>query len=287
MAKTVADLALLVFVVGCMLGAGLCLTTGEILQPLRNARLMALALVANFILVPLLAYLILLVILLNEPLRVGLILLAAAAGAPFLPMLARVAKGNVAFSVGLMIVLMVATVVYMPIVLPILLPGVQVSPLAIGTNLIVSMILPLGIGLFFRARFESAARSLLWIVDQATRYSMILAFGLILVLNFKGIGSVIGTGGILVGAVFVAGALLLGYILGGPGSDTKRVLGLGTGQRNIAAAMLVASRNFGDPMVIVMLVVVTLVGLFILMPVAMRLGKGRQDGECVPGIQGA
>jgi bile acid:Na+ symporter, BASS family len=118
-------------------------------------------------------------------------------------------------------------------------------------------------------------------MDQATTYSMIMVLVLILVLNSKGLISMIGTGGILAGVVFVVGALLLGYLLGGPGSDTKRVLGLATGQRNIAAATLVASRNLGNPMVIVMLLVVTLLGLFIHMPVAIALGKRSQANKNV------
>jgi BASS family bile acid:Na+ symporter len=57
-----------------------------------------------------------------------LILLVTAAGAPFLPKLTEVAKGNVAFSVGLMVLLMVVTIIYLPIMLPLLLDEVEVSP---------------------------------------------------------------------------------------------------------------------------------------------------------------
>jgi BASS family bile acid:Na+ symporter len=42
---------------------------------------------------------------LDEPLRVGLLLLAAAAGASFLPKLVQIAKGNLAFSVALLVLL--------------------------------------------------------------------------------------------------------------------------------------------------------------------------------------
>jgi bile acid:Na+ symporter, BASS family len=55
-------------------------------------------------------------------------------------------------------------------------------------------------------------------------------------------------------------------MLGGPGLDTRRVLALGTGQRNIAAALVVASESFGDPSVVIMVIVVTIVGLLTLMP---------------------
>ena len=53
-----------------------------------------------------------------------------AGGAPFLLKLADLAKANMAFAVGLMVVLMVITVGYMPIVLPLLLAGVSVGYVA-------------------------------------------------------------------------------------------------------------------------------------------------------------
>ena len=51
-----ADGAVLFFVVTTMLAMGLSLTVSQILAPLRQARLVVLALVANFVLVPLLAF---------------------------------------------------------------------------------------------------------------------------------------------------------------------------------------------------------------------------------------
>jgi predicted Na+-dependent transporter len=73
--------------------------------------------VANFLLIPALAYLILFIVPVDEGFRIGLILLATSAGAPFLPKLVQVAKGKVAMSVGVMVLLMVVTVIYVPLVL--------------------------------------------------------------------------------------------------------------------------------------------------------------------------
>ena len=50
-------------------------------------------------------------------------LLSTAAGAPFLPKLTELAKGNLPFAVGIMVLLAVGTVGYLPLVLPLLLPG--------------------------------------------------------------------------------------------------------------------------------------------------------------------
>ena len=59
----------------------------------------------------------------------------------------------------------------------------------------------------------------------------------------------------------------------GPAADTRRVLGLGTSQRNIAAALVVSRQSFDDPNVVVMVVVVAIVGLLILMPLSRWLAK--------------
>ena len=79
--EAIAQLSGLLFVVTSMLAMGLSLTMTQILQPLKNARLVILALLANFVLVPLLAYGILRVIPLEQTLQIGLIVLACAAGA--------------------------------------------------------------------------------------------------------------------------------------------------------------------------------------------------------------
>ena len=58
-----------------------------------------------------------------------------------LPKLAELAKGNLAFAVGVMVLLMVMTVGYLPIVLPLLLPGVTVDPWQIARSLVLLMLL--------------------------------------------------------------------------------------------------------------------------------------------------
>ena len=87
-------IAMLVFVLSSMLAMGLGLSVGEILSPLRNARLVLLSLLVNFVLMPLGALAIAALLRLDQPLSVGLLLLGAAAGAPFLPKLAQIAKGT-------------------------------------------------------------------------------------------------------------------------------------------------------------------------------------------------
>jgi predicted Na+-dependent transporter len=113
--QVLANLATLIFVISSMLALGLSLTIQQILNPLKDINLVVRALVVNFVLVPAVALLLKMVIPLDPSLGIGLILLATAAGAPFLPKLAQAAKADVAFSVGLMVLLMVVTVIYVPL----------------------------------------------------------------------------------------------------------------------------------------------------------------------------
>ncbi|MCO8267146.1 hypothetical protein NKF06_11225 [Haloferax sp. AB510] len=55
--------------------------------------------------------------------------------------------------------------------------------------------------------------------------------------------------------MFVAGAFAIGYLLGGAETGRKSVLGLGTAQRNISAALVVGAQNFQDPDVLTILLV--------------------------------
>ena len=148
----VVPLAMLAFVVSSMLAVGVSLTVRQIMAPLRNGKLVSLALLANFVLMPLGALLIARLLRLDEPLGIALLLLGTAAGAPFLPKLAGLAKSDLAFAVGLMVLLMVLTVGYMPVVLPLLLEGVSVDPAKIARSLVLLMLLPLGAGLLPKRR---------------------------------------------------------------------------------------------------------------------------------------
>lgn len=265
-------ISMLAFVVSSMLAVGLSLTVRQILAPLRNGKLVFFALFANFVLMPVGALAIARLLRLDQPLGIALLLLGAAAGAPFLPKLAGIAKGNLAFAVGLMVLLMVLTVAYMPLVLPLLLEGVSVDPMKIARSLLLLMLLPLGAGLALRARFCHIADRMRTPLNRVSSLSLALLIVLLLVTNIKNVFALFGTRGILASILFLLGGAGIGWLLGGPGLGTKGVLALGTAQRNIAAALVVGGKNFDDPKVLVMVVVVAVVGLLILMPLARVLG---------------
>jgi BASS family bile acid:Na+ symporter len=276
----IVQLSALVFVVSSMLAMGLSLTVPEIIAPLKNVRLVILALVINFIAVPFVAWAIQAVMDLDQDIYTGLLLLATAAGAPFLPKLAQVAKGNAAFSVGLMVLLMVVTIIYMPIVLPLFLSGVEINPWDIAKSLIVLMLLPLGIGLFMKSRWPATAKELQGLMSSASSFAILLLLVGAIILQWSAIVSLIGTGGLVAILIFLLVSLALGYFAGGSDPATRSVMGLGTAQRNVSAALVVGAQNFSDsPNVLVTVIVGALIGLVLLMPIGAELGKRMSGGE--------
>lgn len=271
--QIIANIGIIAFVVAGMAALGLELTLKKVIEPLSDLFLLSKVIVANFLLVPALVYLILFIVPVNEGFRIGLILLATSAGAPFLPKLVQVAKANVATSVGVMVLLMVLTVFYVPLVLPLLLPGVAVNPFEIASSLVVLMLLPMTLGLLINYRYKELAALLQNIMSRISNYGLMLGFVALIALNWRYLMATIGSGAIISALLLTMGAFMIGWLSAGKDASTKPVLALGTAQRNIAAALVVAGSNFSDPDVLLMCMVGALLMLVVLMITAGLLGK--------------
>lgn len=268
-----AKVAVLVFVVASMAGAGLGLTAAAVAAPLRRGRLVAGALLANFVVAPAVAYGLTRVVPLAEAHAAGLILLGGAAGAPFLPRLAAAARGDVAFAVGLMLLLTVGSVAFLPVALPRMIPGVEADPWPLLRPLLLTMLLPIAAGMAARRWAPLKAALVRPVVERVATVSMVVVVLLLAGLNAGAMLGTFGSGAALTAVAFVTVAALAGYALGGPARETRAVLGVGTGQRNVAAALVIATQNFTDPGVVVMLLVATFAGLAVLLAAA-RLWAG-------------
>ncbi len=268
----IAQISGLLFVVSSMLAMGLSLTVPMIIEPLRNVRLVLFALLANFVLVPLLAYAITLVLPLQQSLQIGLVVLATAAGAPFLPKLVQGANGNVALGVGLMVLLMVTTIIYVPLVLPLLLPGVSVNAWDIAKSLIVLMLIPLAIGLLVKSHSSETADHWHPFFAKVSSVALLVLLVVAVGLNLSSIISLIGSLGLLALLLFIFGSFIIGYLLGGGDPATRTVLGLGTAQRNVSAAIVVTAQNFAGTDTLSFVLVGAILLLLVLLPTAKRLG---------------
>ena len=275
--SSLLDLAVPFFAMTSMASVGLAYGLRQILAPLRDLRLVALTLVASFVVVPLIAYALARAIALDEPYEVGLILVASSAGAPFLVKLVQVADADLAMASGVLVLLLVATVAYLPLALPSALPGVEVDVGAIAVTLAWTMLVPLALALLVAWGWPSLGARVRRPAGRAATASLVVVVTLTFVLNLRDIVQIAGEGAIAASFLLVGGALLAGYAAGllvqRSGRRTARVLGLATAQRNIAAATVLAVQNFDDRDVLVMVVVTSLVSMAVLFPAAWAMRR--------------
>lgn len=278
--KIIFKIAVFLVAIFSMMGMGLGLKLQQVLEPLRNVQRVAIAIVANFILVPLLCWLLTRILPLSDGFQIGLMLLAAGAGSPFVPMLVSLSKGNQAWTAALMVLFTLVTVIYMPLMLPLMLPGVKVDPVGIAKSLLVVMLLPLIAGLFVHAWREPLALRLVPILSKISIITLILMLVLLVILGHDQLLGAIGRFGILAAAAMVLVATGIGYVLGGPGGDNQRALAFGTGSRNVSAAMVIAAQNFSDKPDVVLIAVLALLSTVCLqIPLAKWLGRSVSVGQ--------
>jgi bile acid:Na+ symporter, BASS family len=266
-----ADLSVIAFVVSSMLAMGMSQRLPDVLAPLKEPGLVLRALLVNFVLSPLLTVALTRLVPLQPAHATGLLLLGGAAGAPFLPKLAEISGGSLAYSVALMVLLMVGSIVFMPLALPLIVPGLKANPWSIAKPMLVLMLIPLAIGFALPLAGASLISGFFTLLRKISNLALVLLVVLVIGLNLNALVNTIGSFAIGTYALFVLGMVGAGYLLGGTDRSTRDVFALGAGQRNIFSALVVATASFDDEAVIVMLLVASVVGLIVLIIVAKLL----------------
>jgi BASS family bile acid:Na+ symporter len=268
----VTKVGMFLFIVAGMAAMGLSLTVPRIVEPLRDLRVVALLLVANFVAVPAVAVAAARILPMDDAASTAVILVGCCAGAPFLPKLAQLARGDTALAVGGMVLLMVVTVFYAPIVVPLAVEGATVDAWDIASSLIVLMLIPLALGLVAKARYEDFADGIVTQVGQISNMGLLLGIVAALLVSWRDVVGAMGSWIFIGVAIVLVAGVLAGYLAGsGRSQRDVSVLALATAQRNIAAAMVVAASLSGD--VIVLTMVGALVIPIVLIGLAGELGR--------------
>ncbi|MCX5749920.1 MAG: hypothetical protein NTZ10_06750 [Candidatus Saganbacteria bacterium] len=276
--QLLVSISMYTFILTSLFGAGLGLTIKEIIEPIKNLRIVFLALLSNFALIPLMAFALSVFLKADPGLHAGLIIIACCAGAPFLPKLITLAKGDIAHAVGFMVLMMISTVAFAPFILPLAIPGLSVSPFAIAAPLIVLMLFPLISGLLVTAGSIRIANFLKPAMMRISSVSLLLAGVFIILVDHKIIISAYGTGVYNLTFLFTVFALVIGFFFIGFDRPKRVVFSLGSGARNIAAALIIATANFNEPRVTTVVLIGSLVQfimLFLFAYICGRVGASR------------
>jgi bile acid:Na+ symporter, BASS family len=274
--RTAVGIGIPVFVISAMLNVGLTNTPSAILGHLKERSFVLKMVVANFILVPLVTLGVLRLTLFGTGFEAGLLVFGLCAGAPFLIKLTQTAEHDLALGAATMMFLMLLTVAYVPLVLPRLLPGASIGAWPIARPLLLQMILPIAAGMLIARFLSGLSRGVQPWIARLSNYALYTVLGATLIGYFPDLIDIIRSGAILA-LVFVVGAAFgIGYLAGWGKDHHEDVGGLGTAQRNTAAGLIIATENFSDPDVLVVLILATLFSIVMLLFIARALSRDNE-----------
>jgi len=234
---------------------GLELNLPEMVKSLRSIALVLLTLVWSWVVGPAFAYLLTKILPLSEPHTIGLLLFSLAPTAPALPLLVRKAHADMDVSAAIMPLAVIGTVVMMPLMAPMLIAGVSVSSWALAKQLILSVLLPLVIGVGIKVYAKQVADKIFPAVKKLAGITTLALLVFTLVLYGRELLSALGSYAIAAQVLFVLVMGLASYAFGfGLKQEQRSALALGVCSRN-GGAMFVAFTTFAnpDPNVLVML----------------------------------
>ncbi|MCR4411200.1 MAG: hypothetical protein NUV77_02105 [Thermoguttaceae bacterium] len=238
-----------------MVAIGLGVTLGDVISVFKTPRLMVQAALANYVCVPAAAVGLLLLLHTKPMIAAGFLIVAVCPGAPYGPPFTSIAKGNVAVSVGLMVVLAGSSALVAPLLLYWLLPlmsrseALDVNAAKMVFTLLVIQLLPLCAGLGVRHWLPNMARGLLKPANLLSTFLNLSVIGLVLVVHFETLMAIrpLGFAGML---ALVLAALAAGWLLGMPGAGNRKAMAITTSVRNVGVSLVIATGSFpGTPAV--------------------------------------
>lgn len=234
----VLGVSLAVFLVGSMLQTGLEVRLREAWAALCNARFVAIALLLGFVAGPALAFALTEVLPLEPGHANGLLLLGMAPCAPFVPLAARRAGGDLAYVAALLLLATVGTVLLMPFAVPVLAAGLAPDAWTVMRPLLLLVLLPLAVGGAIRLAAGALARAILPLVRKATALAIVAMLLAAVALHWRDMVGAVGSFAIFAQFAFYALLGAAGYASGiGLPHAQRSVLALGMCTRNIGAAL--------------------------------------------------
>ena len=228
---------------------GLRVNLADIVSTSRNWTLIARAAVVNYLLVPSLTVVLLLLFGVNAMVTAGFLVLAVCPGAPYGPPFAGIARADVPEAVGLMVILAASSAILSPLLLRVLLPWAadgeapQIDPFGIVGVLLITQLLPLMVGLWTRHWRPQLAERLIGPFALASKILNLSVVGLILATQFHML-SEIRVRGFVGMLMLLAGSLIIGWLAGTPSRDNRKTMALTTSLRNVGLGLVIVTGNF-------------------------------------------
>jgi BASS family bile acid:Na+ symporter len=270
-----------------MIAIGLGVTLSELAATAKNWRLVIKAVLANYVTVPLITVGLLISFHPPDPMvSIGFLILAVCPGAPFAPSCTRLAKGNVAASVGLMVMLAGSSAIVAPVLLYLALPmmsaneALRIDAAKIIITLLVTQLTPLCIGLAVRHWLPRLAGKLLKPASLLNLILNLITLAFILAEDFP-LLTAVRWQAYLGMTVLLAASVAVGWLLGGPGNETRKAMSLTTSLRNVGVGLVIVTGSFAGTAAVTAVVVYGIVEIVGSVLAALAFGRaGAGDLTC-------
>jgi BASS family bile acid:Na+ symporter len=232
-----------------MAALGLGVTFVELGNIARNWRLVGRATLANYVCVPAVTLGLLFLFDARPLVAAGFLILAVCPGAPFAPACVKIARGDVASAVGMMVILAASSAIAAPVLLYFLLPiksgteSLEVDSIKIVVSLLVTQLFPLLVGLGVRYWRPTLADRLQKPANQVCAGLSLVTFGVILIVHFQLFLDIRlrGYGGMI---LLLIASWAAGWLLGGSSKEMRKSMVLTTSLRNVGVGLVIATGSF-------------------------------------------
>ena len=238
-----------------MLGLGLGLSTRDFLRVINNPKDFTVGIICQLILLPIVAYILLLILRLPVELALGLMIIAAAPGGVTSNVLTKFANGDVALSISLTAIGSLISIFSVPFIVfssakllgvTDLSSDITMTGIALKMALVVTV--PVILGMIIRRFAENFISSNINIVNRITGILFIVVFAAIWIEERENIISYLGQAGLAVLILNVVMMTLAFYIAKGfaTGISQRKCISLECGLQNGTLAVFVATQIFND-----------------------------------------
>lgn len=269
--------------VAMMFSMGLRVRLVDLLVSVRPARRLVLGLLANYLLVPAVTVGLLVIFRADAMVSAGFLILAVCPGAPLGPPIAGAARGDVPWSVGMMLILAGLSAFLSPLLLGVLLARIvpdgrlHIDTLAIVRTLLVTQFVPLVLGLGLHHRAPGTARRIARPIGALANVLLVVLVGLIVAKQHEMLAAIRPRAWVGMG-VLLGISLAIGWACGGPDIGTRKAMAATTAVRNAAVGLVIAGSSFAGTPAVTAVVAYSLVSILGTLGLALLSGKFAPTG---------
>ena len=243
-----------------MLGLGMGLTVRDFLRVINNPKDFIVGLVCQLILLPIVAYILIITLRTPVELALGVMIIAAAPGGVTTNVLTKFAKGDVALSVSLTAVISLISIISVPFIVfqSAKLLGIsniseEITMTGIAIKMAGVVTVPVILGMIIRKFAENFISSNISIIEKITAFLFLIVFSAIWIEERENIFSYLAQAGLVTLLLNVVMMIIAYYIAKNfaTGIKQRRCIAIECGLQNGTLAVFVATQIFSDIVYIV------------------------------------